>query len=60
MKVGRATNVKFKTCICTNVNEWKDNINNSTRKNNEMYFFVGSLNVELYTAIRVASHYRKG
>ena len=44
----------------TNVNEWKDNINNSATRNKEIYFFVGSRNVEVYIEIRVSSHYRKG
>ena len=44
----------------TNVNEWKDNMNNSATKNKEIYFFVGSWNVEMYTANCVSSHYRKG
>ena len=32
----------FVVCRGTNVNEWKDNINNSATKNKEIYFFVGS------------------
>ena len=42
----------------TNVNEWKDNINNSATKNKEIYFFVESWNVEGYTG--VSSHDHKG
>ena len=30
------------------------------QKNKEIYFFVGSWNVEMYRAIRISSHYRKG
>ena len=30
------------------------------QKNKEIYFFVGSWNIKVYTAIRVSSHHRKG
>ena len=46
--------------LCINVNEWKDNIYNRATKNKEIYFFVGSWNIEVYTEIRVSSHDRKG
>ena len=44
----------------TNVNEGKDNINNSATKNKEIYLFIESWNVEGYTAIYVSTHDRKG